>query len=53
MISPGALPSAGSPVLDAAVLIGIVLIEAVALYLGYGALEQAVGPSVIDRIKSQ
>ncbi|MCU4719187.1 DUF7512 family protein [Halapricum hydrolyticum] len=30
----------------AAVLIGIVLLEAIVLYVGYGALEQLLGPRI-------
>ncbi len=41
----GALPS-----IRALMVIGIVLLEAVTLYVGYGAIEGAVGPTVLDRL---
>ena len=39
------------PVVEAATLIGVVLLEAIVLYLGYGLAEQLVGNRVIERIK--
>ncbi len=36
---------------QAAILVGVVLIEAVVFYAGYGALEDTVAPTVIDRIE--
>jgi hypothetical protein len=35
-----------SHAIEAATLVGLVLLEALALYVGYGALEQAVGPRI-------
>lgn len=40
-----------APALEAAVLIGAVLLEAVVLYLVYGVAERALGDAVIDRIE--
>jgi hypothetical protein len=40
------------PVVEAALLIGAVLLEAIVLYVGYGAVEQLFGQMVIERIKS-
>ncbi|WP_408960349.1 hypothetical protein [Natrinema sp. 74] len=40
-------------VVDAAGLIGTVFIEAIALYVGYGALEQSIGRRMVDRIRSE
>ncbi|AGN00550.1 hypothetical protein L593_02995 [Salinarchaeum sp. Harcht-Bsk1] len=37
---------------QAAALIGVVLVEAMVLYVGYGALEQAIGQKLIDRLTS-
>lgn len=37
---------------EAALLIGVVLLEAIVLYVGYGAVEQVFGQMVIERIKS-
>jgi hypothetical protein len=37
---------------QAAALIGVVLLEAMVLYVAYGALEQAVGQRLIDRLTS-
>lgn len=39
-----------SPVVEAATLIGVVLVEAIVLYVGYGAAEQVVGETLIERI---
>ena len=35
----------------AAVLIGVVLVEALLLYVGYGALESLLGPAITDAIR--
>jgi len=35
---------------QAASLIGVVLVEAMILYVGYGAVEQAIGQKLIDRL---
>jgi hypothetical protein len=36
---------------QAVAVIGVVLLEAVVLYVGYGALERLVGPRIIDAIR--
>jgi len=36
---------------QAAVVIGMVLLEAIVLYVGYGALEHLVGSTVTDAIR--
>lgn len=41
-----------SPPVQAGVLVGAVLLEAVVLYVGYGALEQVAATPVIERIKN-
>ncbi|WP_435348817.1 DUF7512 family protein [Haloarchaeobius sp. HRN-SO-5] len=48
MIDLGSLP----PLAEAGALIGIVLVEAVILYVGYGAAEQILGETLIERIKN-
>ena len=35
---------------EAAVLVGAVLVEAIALYVGYGALERVVGPAILETV---
>lgn len=47
MIDPGSL----HPVTEAVLLIGVVLAEAIVLYLGYGLAERALSDRVIERIK--
>ena len=47
MVDVGGLP----PALEAGTLIGAVLLEAVVLYLGYGAAEELFGDSVVERIQ--
>jgi hypothetical protein len=44
------IEATGGPT-GAAVLIGIVLIEAILLYIGYGALERLVGPAITDILR--
>ena len=44
------LETASGPV-GAALLIGIVLVEAVVLYIGYGALERVLGPAITDVLR--
>ncbi|NHX38000.1 MULTISPECIES: DUF7512 family protein [Halolamina] len=34
----------------ALLVIGVVLVEAIILYVGYGLLEQLLGPTVVDAI---
>ncbi|MFC7058648.1 DUF7512 family protein [Halovenus salina] len=46
MVTLGSYP----PAMEAALLIGAVLVEALVLYVGYGAMEQFVGPQLLDRI---
>jgi hypothetical protein len=39
--------------IDGALLvIGVVLLEAIVLYVGYGLLEQLVGPTLVDAVGS-
>lgn len=39
-----------SPSVRALAVIGVVLLEAIALYVGYGAVEEAVGSAVLNRL---
>jgi hypothetical protein len=48
MLSLGSYP----PAVEAAALIGIVLVEAIGLYLVYGLAERAFSQRVIDRIEN-
>jgi len=48
MIDVASLP----PTAQAGALIGVVLLEAMVLYVGYGAAEQAIGQTLIERIKN-
>ena len=43
----------GSGTVDAAMLIGAVLLEAALLYVGYGAIEQAFGDRVVERLRGE
>ncbi|WP_226007100.1 DUF7512 family protein [Natrinema salinisoli] len=47
MLAVSDLPAA----VEAGVLIGAVLLEAIVLYVGYGLAEQAFGSAVIERLK--
>lgn len=38
---------------QAAAIIGIVLLEAIVLYVGYGALESLLGPTITDKIRGE
>ncbi|MEF8820818.1 MAG: hypothetical protein V5A52_00940 [Halovenus sp.] len=38
------------PAVQAAVVVGLVFVEALALYVGYGAIEERVAPPVLDAI---
>jgi hypothetical protein len=38
---------------QAAVLVGLVLVEAMLLYVGYGALEQLLGPTVAGILRGE
>ena len=53
MVDVAAVASGGAGSVDAALLIGAVLVEAALLYVGYGALEQALGPVVVRRLKGE
>jgi hypothetical protein len=48
MIEIASLP----PAVQAGALIGVVLLEAIVLYLGYGLAERAFAEPLLDRIKS-
>ncbi|ELZ20716.1 DUF7512 family protein [Natrinema limicola] len=48
MIGGGSLTAS----VDAGMLIGAVLLEAIILYIGYGAAEQLLGEPVVNRIKN-
>jgi len=48
MIGGGSLTAS----VDAGMLIGVVLLEAIVLYIGYGAAEQLFGEPVVNRIKN-
>lgn len=41
-----------SPTLQAALLVGLVLLEAILLYVGYGYLEAFAAPRVIDALSN-
>jgi hypothetical protein len=45
---PGVAVPAWDP--DTAVLIGAILLEAIALYVGYGGLERLVGPHLMNHL---
>ena len=53
MVDLAAVTSIGACSVDAAMLIGAVLLEAAILYVGYGALEQALGPRVVKRLRGE
>jgi hypothetical protein len=38
-------------VVDGATLIGLVLLEAILLYVGYGVLERVLGPTLTDVLR--
>ncbi|WP_181684634.1 DUF7512 family protein [Halorhabdus salina] len=42
----------GAQMIQAATLVGVVLLEAVVLYLGYGALSNVVGEPLVERIRT-
>ncbi|WP_290819375.1 hypothetical protein [Halovivax sp.] len=48
MIEFTALP----PIVQAALLVVLVSVEAIVLYVGYGVVEQALAPSVIETIET-
>ena len=37
---------------QAALVVGVILVQAVILYIGYGALERVLTPSITERIKN-
>ncbi|SIR76729.1 DUF7512 family protein [Natronorubrum thiooxidans] len=39
-----------SPTVQATLLVAVVLVEAIVLYAGYGVVERAVAPPVIERL---
>jgi len=43
------LENASGP-LDGLLVVGVVLVEAVLLYVGYGALERVLGPRIVDAL---
>lgn len=51
MIDVGSLPDVQTHV-QAGKLVGVVLVEAIVLYLGYGALEEVTATPLIERIKN-
>jgi hypothetical protein len=48
MIEFAALPAA----IRAVSVVGLVLLESIGLYLGYGALERRIGPPVLDAMRN-
>ena len=48
MIELATLP----PSVQATLLVGVVLVEAVVLYVGYGAVERLVAPPLIETIEN-
>lgn len=48
MLAVGGYP----PVVEAGLLIGIVLLEAIVLYVGYGIVEEVLGDRLIERLKN-
>jgi len=53
MVDLAAFASMGSGSVDAAMLIGAVLLEAAILYVAYGALEQAFGHRVVKQLRGE
>ena len=53
MVDLAAVASSGAGSVDAALLIGAVLLEAVLLYVGYGAVEQVLGNRVVKRLRGE
>mgnify|MGYP006875065575 FL=1 len=53
MVDLAAVASGGAGSVDAALLIGAVLLEAVLLYVGYGAVEQVLGNRVVKRLRGE
>ena len=42
-----------SGVEGAVLVVGVVLVEAILLYIGYGALERVLGPTIVDALRGQ
>ncbi len=42
-----------SPIVQAIILVGVILIEAVVLYVGYGAIERVTAPKIRQAIRDQ
>jgi hypothetical protein len=53
MVDLTAFASMGGEGIDAAMLIGVVLLEAALLYVGYGALEEAFGRRIVKRLRGE
>lgn len=53
MVDLTAVASTSGEGIDAAMLIGAVLLEAALLYVGYGALEEALGQRVVTRLRGE
>ena len=53
MVDLAAFTSMGAGSVDAAMLIGAVLLEAALLYVGYGAIEQAFGHRVVEQLRGE
>ncbi|MDQ2074564.1 hypothetical protein RBH20_18720 [Haloarcula sp. H-GB4] len=53
MVDLAAFASMGADSIDAAMLIGAVLLEAAILYVGYGAVEEIFGQRVVKRLRGE
>ena len=53
MVDLTAFTSMGAGGINAAMLIGAVLLEAAILYVGYGAVEEAFGQRVVKRLQGE
>lgn len=42
----------GPPALQGLLVVGLILVEAVLLYVGYGAVERAITPSLMDTLET-
>ena len=42
-----------SGVEGALLVVGVVLVEAILLYVGYGVLERVFGPTIVDALRGQ
>jgi len=52
MVAGGGAAGGLPAMVDAATLIGVVLLEAIILYVGYGAAEQVLGDRLIERLQN-